>query len=229
MDWKDIKLNKNQTGYSFDDKPLFGKSYQVAMNFHKEGVAAVQDESRAYHIDMNGEPIYTQRYLRTFGYYHNKAAVTDSSGAYHIDLKGKSIYKERYQWTGNFQQDICTVKTEVGAYFHIDSNGKKLYSKTYKYAGDFRENIACVQLKNDLFTHIYKDGSSVHNKYFEDLNVYHKGYACAKDESGWCHIDLEGKPIYKERYLLLEPFYNGAALASDLQGKKLILNDDFPK
>lgn len=225
MEWNDIKLNKNQTGYVYNGHPLFNKSFFNALNFHKEGLAAVADTSGAYHIDMNGNPIYEKRYNRTFGYYYNKAAVIDSSGAYHIDLNGNPIYKERYHWTGNFQQNLCTVRTKNGKYFHINDNGESLYADAYKYAGDFRENIACVQLQNNFFTHIYKDGSKVHNKYFEDLNVYHKGHACAKDASGWFHIDLQGKPIYKERYLLLEPFYNGAALATDLNGKKKIISD----
>jgi len=225
MDWKDIELNNKQTGYVFKGQPLFNKSFSKALNFHKEGLAAVVDASGAYHIDTNGIAIYPQRYIRTFGYYYNKAAVIDSSGAYHIDLSGHPIYEGRYQWTGNFQQNICTVRTKDGRYFHINNNGERLYVEAFKYAGDFRENIACVQLQNNLFTHIYKDGSRVHDKYFEDLNVYHKGHACAKDESGWFHIDLKGNPLYKERFLLLEPFYNGAAFATDLKGKKVVVSD----
>lgn len=223
MDWEDIKLNKNQKGYSFKGQPLFDKQFTTALNFHKEGIAAVADASGAYHIDMNGNPIYDERYNRTFGYYFNKAAVLYNGNAYHIDTFGKRIYLQNFLWTGNYQQDICVVKDSNHNYYHIDATGNRLYAEGYLYAGDFRENIACVQLQNKLFTHIYKDGSRVHNELFQDLNVYHKGYACAKDASGWFHIDLQGKPLYKERYLLLEPFYNGAALATDLRGEKIIV------
>lgn len=225
MKWNEIKLNKNQTGYTFKGQPLFDKQFTTALNFHKEGLAAVTDTSGAYHIDITGKPIYNKRHLRTFGYYYNKAAVIDTSGAYHIDLNGQAIYKERYKWTGNYQQNVCTVKDQGNTYFHIDKNGKRLYDESFKYAGDFRESIACVQLQNNFFTHIYNDGSRVHNKLFRDLNVYHKGIACAKDEQGWFHIDLKGNPLYKERYLLLEPFYNGTALATDLNNRKVILED----
>lgn len=225
MDWEDIKLNKNQTGYSFKGQPLFDKQFTTALNFHKEGIAAVADASGAYHIDMKGNPIYAERYNRTFGYYFNKAAVLDNGNAYHIDTFGKRIYLQNFLWTGNYQQDICVVKDSNHNYYHIDATGNRLYTESYLYAGDFRENIACVQLQNKLFTNIYKDGSRVHNELFQDLNVYHKGYACAKDASGWFHIDLQGKPLYKERYLLLEPFYNGAALATDMDGVKIIVED----
>ena len=225
MDWKDIKLNKDQIGYSFNGQQLFQKKFQIAMNFHKEGFAAVQDESGGYHIDMKGKSIYKQRYLRTFGYYFNKAAVVDNSGAYHIDATGNPVYDERYIWIGNYQQDICVVKNTIGNYFHIDSFGNRLYEEDYKYAGDFKENIACVQLFNGQFTHIYKDGSLVHNKLFFDLNVYHKGYACAKDAKGWCHINLNGKPIYEARFAMLEPFYNGLALATNFDGEKIVIDE----
>ena len=225
MDWKEIMLNKNQTGYSFNGQPLFNKQFMTALNFHKEGIAAVADDSGAYHIDIYGKPIYEKRYNRTFGYYFEKASVLDNGNAYHIDVNGKRLYNQNFLWTGNYQQDICIVKDSEHNYFHIDATGKRLYPENYLYAGDFRENIACVQLQNKLFTHIYKDGSEVHNKYFEDLNIYHKGYACAKDASGWFHIDLKGKPSYKDRYLLIEPFYNGAALATDLQGNKIVIQD----
>lgn len=225
MEWNEIKLNKNQTGYSYKGQPLFSKKYQTALNFHKEGLAAVADGSGAYHIDVKGNPIYNERYNRTFGYYFNKAAILDNGNAYHIDINGKRFYPQNFLWTGNYQQDICVVKDYNDNYYHIDVTGKRLYPENYLYTGDFRENIACVQLQNDLFTHIYDDGSRVHDKYFEDLNVYHKGHACAKDASGWFHIDLKGEPLYVERYLLLEPFYNGAAFATDLDGKKVIVSD----
>lgn len=225
MEWNDIKLNKNQTGYVYNGHPLFNKSFFNALNFHKEGLAAVADASGAYHIDLNGKPIYEKRYNRTFGYYFQKASVIDNGVAYHIDLNGKRLYNQNFLWTGNYQQDICTVKDHEQNYFHINALGKRFYPENYLYAGDFREDISCVQLQNKLFTHIYKDGSRVHNNCFKDLNVYHKGYACAKDELGWCHIDLKGEPFYVERYLLLEPFYNGAAFATDLDGKKVIVSD----
>lgn len=227
MEWNDIKLNKNQTGYVYNGQPLFNKSFFNALNFHKEGLAAVADASGAYHIDTNGKQIYDKRYDRTFGYYFKKAAVLDKGNAYHIDINGKRIYQQNFLWTGNYQQDICVVKGNNHNYYHIDATGKRLYSESYIYAGDFRENVACVQLQNKLFTHIYKDGTMVHNNHFQDLNVYHKGYACAKDAYGWFHIDLVGKPLYKERYLLLEPFYNGVALATNLKGEKITISDSI--
>lgn len=225
MIYSDIILNKEQTGYIYKDKPLFGRLFINALRFHKEGIAAVLDETGAYHINIEGDNTYKQRYNRTFGYYSGKAGVVKDKKAFHIDIKGSPIYSQKYLWTGNYQQDICAVKNIMDNYFHIDSFGNRLYKENYKYVGDYREDIACVQQFNNQFTHIYKDGSLVHHKLFFDLNVYHKGYACAKDDKGWCHIDLNGIPIYEARFAMLEPFYNGLALATNFDGEKIVIDE----
>ena len=38
-----------------------------------------------------------------------------------------------------------------------------------------------------------------------------------KNKEGYYHIDKSGKPIYSERFVWVEPFYNGFALANDAQ------------
>ncbi len=50
-------------------------------------------------------------------------------------------------------------------------------------------------------------------------------FATAKDENGWFHIDLNGNELYKERYLIVEPFYNGFALVTDFSNNKMIINE----
>lgn len=226
MNYSDITVNTSQTQYLYKGKPLFSHAFLNALNFHKEGLAAVLDESGAYHINMKGEAIYRERYDRTFGYYYEKAGVINKKGAFHIDIHGKPIYNQCYIWVGNYQQNVCTVRDLDDFYFHIDEKGNSLYDEKYMYAGDFRDGIACVQLVNGKFTHIYKDGSKVHNRYFFDLNVYHKGFACAKDEKGWHHIDIHGKEIYKHRFLMIEPFYNGLALVTDFEGEKGVIDEE---
>ena len=69
----------------------------------------------------------------------------------------------------------------------------------------------------------------LNGKKFLDLGVYHKGFATAKDEKGWFHIDKSGNPVYAERYLIVEPFYNGFALVTDFLGNKMIINEKGEK
>ena len=212
------ELNKDETGYELNGKPVFNKTFDKAMNFHlPEGLAAVKDKSGAYHLDLNGKPAYNQRFEETFGFYENIATVKDKSGYGHIDSEGNFVHSKKFNWSGNFQEGACTV-CDVDGFYHIDKNGNPLYKKRFEYAGDFKYRIACVSL-NNLWWHIYPDGSPVHNKRFLGANVYHKGYAVVKDEKGYFHINLNGEEIYSHRFAYLEPFYNGTALAETFDGK----------
>ena len=56
--------------------------------------------------------------------------------------------------------------------------------------------------------------------------VFHKGFATAKDKYGWFHIGKDGEAIYSERYLIIEPFYNGFSLVTDKNGQKKIINQN---
>jgi hypothetical protein len=69
----------------------------------------------------------------------------------------------------------------------------------------------------------------LNGKRFIDLGVFHKGFATAKDTNGWYHIDIQGNEVYKQRYQIVEPFYNGFALVTDFDGNKLIINEKGEK
>jgi hypothetical protein len=68
-------------------------------------------------------------------------------------------------------------------------------------------------------------GRSLYKNEFTDLGVFHKNYATAKDHDGWHHIDKCGNSIYNQRYLAVEPFYNGFALVTAFDNQKIIINE----
>jgi hypothetical protein len=219
------KLSETEKYFTFKGKMVF-KTFINALKFHEPGLAPVQDETGWYHINTEGKAIYNQRYKRTFGYYFNLAAVIDKDNNwFHIDAKGQRIYSQKFSWCGNFQENLCTVRDFNGNYFHINKNVERIYNRNYRYAGDFKDGYAAVRINNGLYKHIDYGGNDLNGKLFKDLGVYHKSYATAKDETGWFHIDKEGKEIYKERYALIEPFYNGFALVESFDGKKFIINE----
>lgn len=104
-------------------------------------------------------------------------------------------------------------------------DGDSVYSKRYHYAGDFKDGIACAKEENGLFRHINCEGQYLHNRLFLDLGIYHKGFAIARDEKGWHHINQQGDALYTQRYLLLEPFYNGQALATRFDLAKEVIDE----
>ena len=220
-----ITISHDGTHHLIKDVPLYPQRYKKVLSFHKPGLAAVIDASGAYHIDLSGKPAYLRRFINTFGFYDEKASVIDASGAYHINPSGNGCYETRFKWTGNFQENVCVVSDFDDHYFHIMPDGNPLYPKNYDYVGDFKGGIAVVQNSLGKQTHIDKKGAYIHGNWFEKLDVFHKGYARAKTDNGWTHIDYNGKPLYKERYLDVEPFYNGVAIVERKSGEKALLRE----
>ncbi|QFZ55361.1 methyltransferase [Oceanihabitans sp. IOP_32] len=225
MNWKDIQVSDDSTHFVFDGKPIFDKTFIEVLKFHSPGLAPVLDGSGAYHIDKSGKGLYQNRYSRTFGFYCNRASVIDNNLWFHINEKGNKVYSANYLWTGNYQENICTVRNADNQYFHIDLNGNRIYKQSYIYAGDYKDGIACVKSEDSLYRHIDNKGKFINDKSFIDLGIFHKNFATAKDKDGWFHIDKNGNELYKERYLTVEPFYNGFALVTTLENEKIIIDE----
>ena len=226
MNWQDIEVSSDNTFFHLNGTLLFQTKFDEVLKFHTPGLAPVKDSAGAYHIDVLGKPLYIERYDRTFGFYCNRAAVTKNKLWFHITETGQKAYSEIYSWTGNFQENICTVRDFDNFYFHIDKKGERIYENKYRYCGDFKDGYACVKKENGYYVHIDSKGNPLNNKEFLDLGVFHKNYATARDEKGWFHIDKNGQAIYSERYLIIEPFYNGFALGTDFEFSKMIINEE---
>ncbi len=225
MNWKDITVSDDNTHFLFEEKPIFGKTFIEVLKFHSPGLAPVLDNSGAYHIDSSGNELYENRYSRTFGYYCNRASVIEKNHWFHINEKGDKVYSAFYLWTGNYQENICTVRNSNNEYFHIDLNGNRIYEENYVYVGDYKDGISCVKLQDGLYRHIDNKGKFINDKLFIDLGIFHKNFATAKDKDGWFHIDRQGNGLYKNRYLTIEPFYNGFALVTTFKNEKIIIDE----
>ncbi len=229
MNWEDIKISDDNTHFLFEDKPIFRKNFIEVLKFHPPGLAAVLDNSGAYHIDSRGNELYKNRYSRTFGFYCNRAAVVEKNCWFHIDEKGERVYEQSYAWVGNYQENICVARNADNQYFHIDLNGNRIYTGYYVYAGDYKDGIACVKSQDGFYRHINNKGNFINAKSFLDLGVFHKKFATAKDKNGWFHIDKQGNELYKNRYLIIEPFYNGFALVTTFENEKIIIDEKGQK
>ena len=225
INWQEIKVAENNREFLYNNQKLFNREFIEILKFHSPGLAPVKDHSGAFHITKEGIDLYPQRYDRTFGFYNNRAAVIIDNKWFHINEKGEKVYKDSYAWTGNFQENKSTVRDFENNYFHIDMNGVRIYSENYLYCGDYKDNIACVKLKSCIWRHINILGEYLNDKDFLDLGVFHKNIATARDEKGWFHIDRNGTELYSEKYLVIEPFYNGFALVTNFDFSKQIINE----
>lgn len=225
MNWQEIKVSADNTHFLFEGKQVFGKKFFEVLKFHSPGLAPVKDKSGSYHIDLSGKELYTERYTRSFGFYCNHAAVENENMWFHLTVEGKKAYDMQFSWVGNFQERICPVRDKDNHYYHINFEGRRIYSSNYIYCGDFKDGIACVKQENGLFRHIDTNGEFIHHKEYIDMSVYHKNFATVKDEKGWFHIDKSGNEVYPDRYLFVEPFYNGFSVATKFNNEKVIINE----
>lgn len=223
--WKKLIVSPDGTHHLFKEIPAYPMRFLKVLKFHAPGLAPVQDQTGAFHITSKGQPLYSERYLRTFGYYDSRASVVGSCGWFHLNRWGKSLYSERYSWTGNFQEGFAAVRNCTGDYFHLNRQGKRAYPTAFRFVGDFRDGYAVVQNEEGLSTHIDPKGRFLHGYWFNDLDVFHKGFARAKDLKGWFHISRSGKELYADRFVNVEPFYNGYARVESFDGAISMLDE----
>lgn len=212
MTWRSLRVAPGGTHHiDRDGVPAYEARFDDVLAFHEPGLAPVRAGDRAWHITGDGSPAYERRFARTFGFYEGLAAVVEADGWHHITPDGRDAYPERYAWCGNIQEGRCPVRERDAAYGHIDARGVRAYEARWRYAGDFRDGVAVVQAVDGRSTHIGRCGAKLHERWFDDLDVFHKGFARARDDRGWMHVDMRGRPIYARRFAAVEPFYNGQA------------------
>lgn len=225
MTWKRSVVSTDGTHHVVDGQPLYRERFHRVQKFHDPGLAPAVDGSGAFHITPSGASAYGARFRTTWGFYEERAAVADESGWFHITRDGTAVSKRRDAWCGNFQEGRCAVREPDGRYMHISLDGAAAYSGRYLYAGDFRDGAAVVRCSTrNLCTHIDAAGRIIHGRWFIDLDVFHKGHARARDAKGWFHVGIDGEALYAERFVTLEPYYNGTALAENRTGDRVLVD-----
>lgn len=226
MTWRSLRVAPCGTHHlDAHGQPAYDERFDEVLKFHEPGLAPVLRGGRAWHVRSDGSAAYDRRFLRTFGYYEGLAAVVAPDGSHHITPDGTDASPRRYAWCGNFQQGRCTVRDLASAYHHITSGGDDAYPARWRYAGDYRDGIAVVQADDGSSTHVRLDGSLLHDQWFVDLDVFHKGFARARDDDGWMHVDLRGRPVYLRRFQAVEPFYNGQARVERFDGALEVIDE----
>ena len=223
--WRDYRISAAGSHHVYGGEPAYEARFLDVLKFHAPGLAPVFDNSGAYHITPDGLPAYGFRHIRTFGFYEGRAAVHSADGWFHIQPDGSPLYAERYAWCGNFQEGRCAVRLADGRYFHLTESGALAYPERYRYAGDFKDGYAVVQRDDGRHSHIGPSGDLLHGAWLLDLDVYHKAFARARDEGGWHHVDIQGQPLYLERYRNVEPFYNGQARVEGQDGSLSVIGE----
>ena len=225
MSWQHASVSVDGTHHVISGQPIYEQKFDEVLKFHAPGLAPVCIADEAWHIHINGDAAYPQRFRGAFGFYSGYAAVVTDIGWCHIRTNGSNLYSQRYAWCGNFQDGLCVVRQSDGLYFHITEQGNPAYDARWSYAGDYRDGICVVQNSAGRSTHMDASGRLVHNCWFLDLDVFHKNFARARDDDGWFHIDIRGIPAYRCRFASIEPFYNGQARVERFDGGLEVISE----
>jgi hypothetical protein len=224
--WHETTVAPAGTHHLHRGLPFYEPRFLEVLSFHAPGIATVRDSRGAFHIGIDGVPLYSHRFRRTFGFYEGRATVMAEDGAYPIDESGRAVSAERFAWCGNFQSGRCPARDFDGCYFHLTREGLAAYPERWRYAGDFREGAAVVQTDSGMHHHIDAEGKPRGAGEYLDLDVFHKGFARARDAYGWFHLRRDGTPAYRRRFAAIEPFYNGQARCESHDGALVVIDEE---
>ena len=90
-----------------------------------EDVAWVVKDSKWFHIDKQGNPLYNEKHDWVGSFSEGVAWVVKDSKWFHIDKQGNPLYNERYDSAESFREGVALVMRD-GKWFHINKNGKKV-------------------------------------------------------------------------------------------------------
>ena len=168
---------------SLRGEPIYNKRFKRAFGFY-EGLAAVEDETGWYHINLKGEPAYPQRYAWVGNFQEGRAPVRDFNGRYfHIDKSGRPVYKERYNYVGDFKYGTAVVYCENGYARHIDRHGRFIHDKKYIELYPYHKGFAIARDEKGYF-HIDRSGNPIYKERYEWVEPFYNGYALVKTKNG---------------------------------------------
>lgn len=146
MDFDDLIISPDRTHHLHGGTPIYERRFDCVRPFRFPGLAAVSDDSGAYHITLLGDPAYTERYAWAGDFAEGVAPVRNPDGRYlFIDEEGKPIAFETYLYATGFSEGSAVVYHETLGATHITTAGELLYGDWYYDARPFSGGRAYVR------------------------------------------------------------------------------------
>ncbi|ABN07885.1 Phosphoglycerate mutase [Methanocorpusculum labreanum Z] len=150
------------TYHEFGGAPIYEKRFKAVGPFRFPGLAAVVDESGAYHIDFSGSPLYEERYAQAGDFSYDCAVVKTADGEYfHINEEGKRIGHNNYLYAEEFFEGTAVIYRKNYGATHITTGGEMLYGDWYFDARRFVNGEALVR-DEDGWLVIDMTGKEIH-------------------------------------------------------------------
>ena len=135
----------DKTHHVFEGVPIYEARFAEVREYQLPGLAAVRDESGAYHIDFFGRPLYAERYVSVGDFRDSTAWVETADGFFYIDETGSRINAETYTRVSDFTDKTAAVYHAVCGATHITTAGEMLYNDWYFDVRPFADGKALVR------------------------------------------------------------------------------------
>jgi len=173
-----VELDNKAFFINLHNKKLFDRVFFKAYGFYEQ-LSAVKDIGGWFHIDINGNDIYQERYSWVGNFGEDKCVVKDFNNNYfHIYSNGKKVYTQHYKYTGDFKYGIAVCINKDGKSTHIDNKGNILHGKYFDELNIFHKGYAIAK-DSKGYVHINKKGNELYSKRYKKIEDFYNGYALA--------------------------------------------------
>jgi hypothetical protein len=212
-----------------DCLPASKISFLKARDYH-EKVAAVQDETGWYFIDLSGNPVSDVHFDYAESFENGKAAVNKNGELFYVDHQMRRVerpeeeptdadvntlkFAGQFDRVGHFNDGLAEARNGSNLYF-IDEKGAIAFQEDPRWIySDFSEgSMAILRRQDDQFTYLDKTGHIMYQETFDSANNFREGLAAVCQKKEWFHIKMDGNPAYTARYNYVRDFNGGLAVA----------------
>ena len=181
-------VSRNGVSWYIDvtGKPVFQRWFKKAFGFY-DGLAAVEDDTGAFHIDECGRDAYGLRFGWCGNFQEKRCSVRTGDGLYyHIRPDGTPAYSERYRYAGDFKYGVAVVQRVDGKSTHICSDGRFLHGLWFQDATPYHKGVTAVCDEEGWF-HADEKGQPLYKKRFYSIEPFYNGQAHAVGLDG-CRV-----------------------------------------
>jgi len=172
-----------------------------------------------HHCTIDGFAIYQARYEAVLPFHPpGLAPVSDGEKWFFIIPDGASAFPQVFSRAFGFYCGLAAVEVD-GSWFHIKSDGTRAYETNWSWCGNFQQNRCTVRDEEGVYHHIREDGNPLKSSPNAYAGDFREGAAVVRGFDGYCrHIDLEGRTLHNHKFLDLDVYHKGFAIARDSQG-----------
>lgn len=114
-----------------DGSRISDHNYLWCGNFQYNRCAVKDNNNKYFHIDLNGQIVYSQKYNYAGDFKDDIAVVYNNTGASHINKYGELTHGKYFLYLDIYHKSFARACDEKG-WFHINKSGNELYSHRFK-------------------------------------------------------------------------------------------------